>query len=593
MLKKTTALILALLLLAGLAACAPTSTPTPSPALVAPSPAQPASPTPAAFTAGEYTVETEGHNGPLTVTVTFSNEKIEAIVIGENTETRALGITAMEMVRDEILARQSLDVDMVSGATISSAVLRAAVSKAVEQAGGDPKALDIAAPADTTVYEDVTVDVVVVGSGSAGMTAAVEANLLGLNVILVEQLGQLGGSSVRAGYMIGAGTRLQAEQGIPSDPAGLTASLVRPDAGEGPLFNLESAQRIASMFGEDIDWLQDQGVQFGPVIGNATHYGPDGERAGGFVIAGLQEAMEKRGVDYRVNTTATEILMKDGKCVGVKVTAPNKSSYSIYGNVVLATGGYFGNQEMVKQYNPEFIGYPTDVSIGADGSGMRMAEAVGGVLIEMNNCNYHGLAADYRGGSRSLTLPAGSGAIAVNAKGERFVNEATDYTLLTRTVMAQPGDVFCIMDQGMMDLPNIKGDHGLSNIIDMYEIANTPEELAQKLGIDPAGLADTVAKYIAYAESGEDLDFAKPAGSMRSKFNTAPYYGVKSRVETHTVYGGILIDKDTRVLDTNNVPITGLYAIGETAASHMRGGATNSICVAQGRIVAAYIAGNK
>lgn len=564
-----------------LAACSPSGTTS-----------TPVTPAEKFFTAGDYTVETMGHNGPFAVTVTFSDNRIEDIAIGKNTESRSLGDWAMDVVKNEILSRQSLNVDTIAGATVSSAVLKAAVTKAVQNAGGDPAKLDIPAPAPAP-YSDVTCDVVVVGSGTAGMTAAVEANALGLNVILVEQLGLLGGSSVRAAYLTGAGTKLQAEQGIsfPLDETYLENN-TKPTANSVFPYNKEVKLTYAKMFGENIDWLYELGVEFGPVIQNQQHYGKGGERAGGYIIKGLHDVLDTNNVDYRLNTRATKIIMQDGKAAGVEVTDKKAdNSYNIYGNVILATGGYFGSQEMVAKYQPTFVGYPTDVCIGADGSGMVMAEEVGAVLFAMDKANYHGLATTWNGASRSLTLPAGNGAIAVNVNGKRFVNESGSYEGLTAAVMAQEGGAFCIMDQQMMELENLKGDLGLSCIVEMYEVADTPEELAAKLGIDPEGLAETIETYSTYVKNGEDLEFGKSVTSMRSDFTKAPYYGAKSSVETHTVHGGIVVDGLTaKVLDKDGKPIKGLYAAGEVAANPIQSGLTNSISAVMGRLAARSVA---
>ena len=145
----------------------------------------------------------------MTVTVVFAGDRIDDIIIGANAETRGLGTTALEKTRTRILVEQRLDVDMVSGATVSGAALRGLVQSAASQAGADLSKLNKPGRPDTRDYRDTTVDVVVVGAGIAGMSAAVEADAQGLNIILVEQLGLLGGSSMRAGYFLAAGSMLQ------------------------------------------------------------------------------------------------------------------------------------------------------------------------------------------------------------------------------------------------------------------------------------------------------------------------------------------------------------------------------------------------
>jgi len=169
------------------------------------------------------------------------------------------------------------------------------------------------------------------------------------------------------------------------------------------------------------------------------------------------------------------------------------------------------------------------------------------------------------------------------------VNEAGPYELLTKGTMEQD-EAFCIMDQTLMDLDVIKADTGLSNIVEMYEVADTVEELAQKLGIDPAGLKATIEKYGQDVRDGKDTEFGKDPQFMRGDFSTPPYYGVKSTVENHTNHGGIVVDIENKVLDANGGIIKGLYAIGECSASHIQGFYTYQDCIHNGRVVAQVIA---
>jgi len=195
--KKGLSILLAVMLLAFTACAAPAATeesPESTVAVSTPA-AEPEAPA-SAFTPGTYTIETMGHNGKMVVDVTLSENAITDIQVVEHAETRRLGNIGMDTVITEILERQSLDVDTVSGATASGAVVRAAVTEAVKQAGGDTGAWMIPAEADTTEYSDVTTQVVIVGSGVAGLTTAVQAQESGLEVILVEQLGIVGGSSI-------------------------------------------------------------------------------------------------------------------------------------------------------------------------------------------------------------------------------------------------------------------------------------------------------------------------------------------------------------------------------------------------------------
>lgn len=542
------------------------------------------------YEAGTYTIETTGHNGVFDVDVVFDEDEIVDIIAGDNQETGFMADSAFEDMISNIIDRQSLDVDTISGATVSGLAIRTAVGKAVEEAGGDKAALDIPAEEDKTVYEDVNADVVVIGSGAAGMAATMQADELGMNVILVEQLGLLGGSSVRAGYMVGGDTKVQKEQDIDFSVQDWIDYMVkpRPEKNDLGLYHEESSLEMASNAGKNIDWLYDLGVEFGPVNLDWQHYGPEGARVGPYAMNAFKENLDEKDIDYRLNTKAIDIIMEDGKAKGISVEAPDGSNYNINADsVIVATGGFFGNKEMVEKYDPDHAQFPTDVSIGADGSGMLMAEDIGGVLKYMDQANYHGMAASWNGASRSLTLPAGNGALAVNAEGKRYANEAGAYELLTKGTMDQENSiVYCIMNQELMDLDVIKNDHGLSNIVEMYEVADTIEELAEKLGIDKEGLKNTVNDYESYVENGEDLEFGKDPLFMRSDFASGPYYGVEASVENHTNHGGIVVDGDNHILNGEDQIIPGLFAAGECAASRVQGFYTYQACIETGRMSA-------
>ncbi len=579
----------ALLLL--MTACAETQTQAPPQETEPPAqPPEPVAEPTSGYTPGIYEIEVTGHNGKMNVRVEFDENSIKDIVMGENQESGYIGERAFEAIRDGVLSRQSLNVDTIAGATVTCAAVRSAVSKAVTEAGGDPSKLNEPAPADTTAYADETTQVVIVGSGAAGLATAIQAEELGLKVILIEKLGLLGGSSVRAGYMVGGDSSVQKAQGIDFSAEDWTNMMQRRDVMDHGLWQPESALAMSSAAGDNITWLDEMGVEFGEVNLKWQHYGPGGARVGPYAVTAMHNRMDERGIDYRLNTEATEIIMDGDKAVGVKVTSSNGQEYNIMADaVVLATGGYFANKAMVEQYDPEHADLLTDVCIGADGSGMLMAEAIGAELKYMHESSYHGMATVWGGCSRSLTLPAGNGGIAVNKTGQRYVNEAGAYEALAAGTLAQD-EAFCIMDQTLMDLDVIKADKGLACIVEMYEIADTLDELAAKLGIDPEGLKATVEKYGEYVRNGKDEDFDKDPQFMRSDFTTPPYYGVKNVVENHTNHGGIVVTIENKAMTAAGDVIPGLYAVGECAASHIQGYYTYQACIHNGRVSARVIA---
>lgn len=549
-----------------------------------------------AYTTGTYTAIAKGHNSDFNVEVTFSDSAITDIVINENDETGYMGEASMNFVKDQILTHQTVKVDTVSGATVSSGALLSAVRDAVKQAGGDINAMTEAIVSEET-WSDTTTQVVVVGSGSAGLAATMEAHGLGLDVILVEQLGIIGGSSGRAGYIMGGGTQLQKENDIDyttEDFVAYMTNLGATGTGGGNrseidpgLYQEETAKLVGTMAGENVDWLQSLGVKFR--VGNENQFRGDGSRLGPFMMKAMLESMDTFGIDYRLNTRAEEIIMKDGNVAGVKVVAPDGSSYNINADaVVMATGSYNANNDMVKKFNPKYDGYPYDVSKGSDGSGMLMVEDAGGVLKYMNQANYHSFATVWRGASRNMASTINSGAVAVNKEGNRFVNEGTYYDeSCCDAILSQTGGVcYVIFDQSVADTVIVPGDNHLANNIDMYQVADTIEELAAKLGIDEKELVKTVENYKSYVETGEDQEFGRPATSMKATFQQGPFYGCEALPELHTVHGGVVVDINSRAIDEQGNAIQGLYTVGEASASHVLGSTTNTVCVVQGRVAA-------
>ena len=293
------------------------------------------------FEPGTYTVEVMGHNGRFNMDVIFDEDSIVDIIVGENNESGFMGTMAINDMVSKILERQSLEVDALSGATVTGSVVRGGVAQALTEAGGNVDDLMIPPEPDTRAWEDTTADVVVVGSGAAGMAATIQAEELGMDVILVEQLGLIGGSSVRAGYMVGGDTIVQKNQGIDFSVQDWVDIMVKSrDTTDIGLYQEASSLRMARNAGKNIDWLYELGVEFGPVNLEWQHYGPDGARVGPYAMSAFQKALDERDIDYRLNTRATKIIMEDGAVKGITVISPNDIEYNIYADaVILATGG--------------------------------------------------------------------------------------------------------------------------------------------------------------------------------------------------------------------------------------------------------------
>ena len=527
------------------------------------------------FIPGTYTATVAGHNSDFEIKVTFSQDKIEGIEIGANVENHSVGDRAMQDLTDIILEKQTLNIDAVAGATVTSNGFLKAVSDAVVSAGGDPTLMqEKVTPKNSATPEETTVDVVVVGAGGAGLAAAVEAKQNGLNVILVEQLGIVGGASGRAGYLFAVGTKVHEAQGIQFDVDDMVEFAHISD--ERTIDYLKSCR-------DDVNWLYDMGIEFGDINLYYQAYGPNGARLGGYLVEGLRRVMDNLGLDYRLNTRADHLLTDEtGKVTGVAVEAPNGEMYNINAKaVVLSTGGFFGNKEMTEEYFPGFGKNPFDCGIGADGSGMKMAEAVGAELITMDYANFHAIAGFYRGASRSLTLIAGNGGIAVNQDAKRFYNEAGDYTEFTHAAMQQDR-VVAIFDKKLADLDVIQGDVGCAATWGMYTVCDTLDEVAEAMKLDADALKETIEGYASGVEKGED-EFGKAPAYMRSDLKEGPYYAVETIIENHTTYGGIKTNTNTEALTPDDQVIPGLYAAGECTSKKTYMLGNLGPCVNEGR----------
>ena len=334
----------------------------------------------ATYTPGTYTGTGTGRNGAVKVDVTFTESAIASIVIGENEETESIAAAPFEQLPEAIVANQSLAVDTVSGATLTSNAILEAVSDAVAQAGGDPAALMVAPEAETpadlgdrTAYADV----LVIGGGGTGLAAAMSAlNHGAQSVILVEKMGRLGGSTAVSGAVVAAQDTYYAKSvGYPTDfDAWLVEWKASSDAdidviGVDPGY--PNYERVSKYFGEvaaSVDWLQDLGVANWvtyPFFPNLHYQVPDyiidetgaADPEGGYMLTDrMGEWFEQNGGDIRLSTAGTKLLTNEaGDVIGATVEDKNVA-YDIYAQrgVVLATGGFAASQEMMDEYLPQF-----------------------------------------------------------------------------------------------------------------------------------------------------------------------------------------------------------------------------------------------
>ena len=564
-----------------------------------------ASPAPtAAFTPGTYTATADGNNGSVTVAVTVTADAITKVEVTEQQETPSIGGPAIERIPWAIVDNQSLGIDAVSGATNTSSAILTAAADAIAQAGGDVEALKKApVKQDKTVTTgDLSADVVVIGAGGAGLSAAIEAKDQGAgSVLLLEKMAAVGGTTFTSQGLIGAyDSKLQKEMDVK-----LTYEEMYQNLMNNAAYHLDPTltEITVKKSGETIDWLMER---VGLPINNVTvGYGPlqmmhtvDG---GGAAMADpFTKTLADAGVEVLLETKATELLMNaDGSVGGVKATQGGKEITITAKSVVIATGGYAYNPELTALFTPELagtfgIGFP-----GSTGDGIIMASNIGAATTHTDDMmcvlKDYEIMAEHNGNSNTanhngfMALPH---MIMVGAAGTRFVNEK-DQGYMTQKLNGPVFDqmhkddlgyVWAISDQAAVDASG----RTKRNLDLEYVSADTPEELAALMGVDPEGLAKTISDFNSYVDAGYDQEFRRNADEMAKL--TAPYVAVALVPCEIITYGGIARNVDAEVIRADGSSIPGLYVAGEASANSAYMGFTLDNCFVWGRIAGANAA---
>ena len=522
----------------------------------------------AALADGTYAGEAKGNNGPIALAVTIEGQQIRKIELTKSNETPGLGTEAIRVLSDEIIAQQSLGVDAVTGATNSSEALKSAIRQALKAAGGTEADLakSQSPVPDKAAPSDVSTDIVVVGAGGAGMTAAIAAKEHGAEVILLEKLPVVGGTTLLASTALNAGGS-SVQMAMPK-PYTRDDYLKKLEAGAGGK-DLVNVRQLADLSGETVDWLIGMGADLSRVINGSQHTPKDGGALGISLVPVLKNRIDALGIDTRTQNDVMDLIIgSDGRVSGVRVKAP-QGSYEIHAKaVILATGGFASNPELVKKYTPQWYGYPSTASVGATGDGIVMAEKAGAALAQMSKAGPQTVAYDTGRGAVSLTNVRYNGAILVNQKGVRFANELGSTAVLGKAITEQPGGVaYLIFDQSAVDHAALMKTY---KQMGYFVEAPTIGVLAQKFGIPAEALGKTVAAWHEVYDTKSDKAFGRK-DSIFSRIDKAPFYGQKISPASQTTYGGIVRDSKARALRSDGSVIPGLYAAGETACQYGQG----------------------
>ena len=560
---------------------------------------------------GEFTGTATGM-GEVSVTITLTDGVITGCEIVGDSETEGIGSVIVENAPEEIVSGNKGAIDVVSGATITSNAVNEALAAALAAAGLD--AADFTGSGDAAAAEDrvVDTDIVIVGAGGAGMTAAITAAEAGKNVVIVESQAMVGGNSVRAtGGMNAADTPAQDENEF-AESAGVEktletaasewagnetiTALADTVAGQwaeyqaNPVGYFDSVElmeldtligghgindpalveTLCSNSADAVAWLGEQGIELSSVgaAGGASvkriHRPVDDQglviSVGSYMIPRLQAKCEELGVEFIMNTTANEILTDaNGAAVGIAATDKNGAAVTVNAKaVILATGGFGANLDMVVEYKPELAGFMTTNAAGAQGQGIDMAVAIGAGTVDMDQIQIHPTV-EFNSSQLITEGLRGDGAILVNAEGNRFTDEVGTRDVVSAAEIAQPGSYsWLVIDQAMVDASGVIQGYIESGFTFSGE---TYEELAEAIGVDPTAFAETMNKWNAAVAAGVDEEFGRT--SFTNPLDTAPYYAIKVTAGIHHTMGGLTINPQTQVLAGDGTVIDGLYAAGE------------------------------
>lgn len=607
--KRTLSLLLAFVMVLGLAACGGNTAQETTAAATA------ASEEAGIYTPGTYTGTAAGKNGDVKVEVTFSANAIDSVKVVEHSETAGISDGAIENIPAAIVENQSLAVDTVSGATITSDAILNAVADAVAQAGGDVEALkNVAAPAGEKEAKELSADVIVVGGGGAGMAAATRLAQLGKSVILVEKSGFLGGAiSVSGGNQVVMGSQLQIDNGVADDS--VESMVADFEANGANKNNKEILTLFAENVGATTDWLVAScGITFEEGLHQLGEYSHNRELAytgggAGFAEA-MRKAVEEAGVQVLLNTKAESLIADNGTVTGVKAASSDADYTLTAGNVVLATGGYGANKEMLTDEMKSALYYGPASSTG---EGIQMAQAVGAQTANMEYGKRYPNGIEVSEGMAKSTI-AGNivgwtmSAILVNKDGNRVVNEkASNRTILEEELKQEGGELYLLLDAETFEAWKAKlAPAGISDAdIEKYLEANgtatpvfahgeTLEEAAAAAGINADNLKATVEKYNGFVAKGSDDAFGRAATYLTKTIGEGPYYIVEQKPRFATTMGGLVINTSMQVLNEAGEPISGLYAAGENCGQVMGddspSGANNAWALTSGKLAADAIA---
>lgn len=586
--------------------------------------------------------------------VDIDGDKVTSIKVDSSGETKGVADEVFRRLPKTIVENQTLNLDAVSGATISSHGVIDGVAEAIDEAGGDSTEWkNREKPAATKVEdEEITVDVAVVGAGGAGLAAAVRSIQHGEKVAILEKYPQIGGNTSRAGGpMNAAEPEWQSKfKALPGEKETLIELAKTPidkidpeyqddfkklqeqikeyiDSGTDYLFDSTLLHEIQTYLGgkrtdlkgneihgkyalvhelvtnalNSVKWLQDLGVKFDnsqvtePVGGLWRRGHKPVEPLGYAFIHVLGDWIREHGVDPYLETRVEKLIIEDGKVRGVIATRADSSTLTVHAKAVILTAGGFGaNTKMVQKYNTYWPNIADDStttnSPAITGDGINLGLEAGADLFGMGFIQLMPVADPKTGELFTGVVTPPANYIMVNKKGKRFVNEFAERDVLAKAVIENSGLIYQIADDKIKDTAYNTTQESLDAQVKAGTLfrADTLEDLAKQIGMNPAVLVKTIQDYNSYVDCGEDPDFHKNVLGL--KCEVAPFYATPRKPAIHHTMGGLVIDTKAHVLNKDGQIIDGLYSAGENAggihAGNRLGGNSLADIFTFGRIAA-------
>ena len=528
------------------------------------------------YKAGTYEGTGKGIHGDIKVKVKVSADKIETIETVSHTETPGVSDIAFAEVPKAIINGQTLAVDASAGATYTSNGIVEAVTKAMTAAGANIEDLKKKSSSTQAAKEtkEITTEVVIIGGGGAGLSAAVSAHQNGAKVILLEKMPKLGGNTIISGAAYNAVDPVrQKAQNIEDS---VDKHYTQTYEGGDKLGNPDLIRVLVDNAYPTLQWLEGLGMKFKPevftVLGGMwpRAHAPELPLGTGFIKT-YQDYIDKSngGIEVKLNTKATEILMEGNKAIGVKAEGKD-ANYTIKASkgVIIAAGGFGANVEMRNEYNTKWAdltSIKTTNHPGATGDGITMGKAIGANLVGMEWIQLLPMG-DPATGSLSGNIEQGvENRIFVNKDGNRFVDEGARRDVMTKALFEQKDNwMWTVLDKHSYPTEDIK-NHFNESIAELVAAGraykgDTLEELAAKIGVDPANLVKSVESFNKGVDAGKD-ELGRTL--FQYKIDTPPYYAAARVPTVHHTMGGLQINAEAQVLNTNGKIIENLFAAGE------------------------------